>query len=626
MRVWLMFFLVSVSALPAAEGILDFQSRIEIQKNGDLAVTETLTVQAEGDQIKHGIYRDFPTLYEGRYGLAVKVPFEVGEVTRDGRTEPWHTASRENGIRLYLGDKDTTVPPGKSVYRISYRTSRQLGFFPDHDELYWNVTGNGWAFPIQEVTAEVVLPPGAMAGEATAYTGAQDVQGTDWRVDRSGDGKVVFRTTKILPPGEGLTVMVAWPKGFVTEPTDKEIFCEAIRANLGVTSGVVGLMAVMVYFFATWMVCGRDPVPQTIIPLYAPPEGLTPAAVRYIRGLGKFDDDSVAAEVLHLAVLGVLTISGGGAKKFVIRRPERAKAAPEVDGDFQNALLGSRQELVFDQGQHSVFQAARKALRAAIGRQCDRIYFVRNTHLWVVGLLFTLIPLAISLWDVRESAEALFVLVWLSFWSVGVVAMWKQIGLKWRETGWKRVLGLPATMLMALPFFGAWLVGGAALIWMTSFWVAGIYFSGLLLLAVFHHLLKRPTMEGRRVLDEIEGFRRYLSVAEADRLNLENPPERTPELFEKFLPYALALGVSQRWSEQFSGLLGEADRPTAEHSGLAFSHGATAALGAGLGTALAGAISSSSTAPGSSSGGSGGGGGGGGSSGGGGGGGGGGGW
>lgn len=624
MRVWLMLFLFGVSGLPAAEEVLDFQSRIEIQKNGDLIVTEALTVQAEGDQIKHGIYRDFPTLYEGRYGLAVKVPFEVGEVTRDGRAEPWHTAPRENGIRLYLGNQETLVPPGKSVYRISYQTSRQLGFFADHDELYWNVTGNGWAFPIQGVTAEVVLPLGAVAEEVTAYSGVQDAQDTNWRVDRSADGKVIFRTTKVLPPGEGFTVVVAWPKGFVTEPGDQEVFLETIRANFGVTSGVAGLAAVGIYFFVTWMVCGRDPSPQTIIPLYAPPEGLTPAAVRYIRGMGKFDDDSVAAEVLHLAVLGVLTISGGGAKKFVIRRPERAKVAPEVDEDFQSALLGSRQELVFEPGKHQVFQAARKALRAAIGQQCDRIYFIRNTHLWVVGLLFTLIPLAISLWDVRESFEALFVLVWLSIWSIGVVAMWKQIGIKWRETGWKRVLGLPMAMLVALPFSAAWLAAVAALVWMTSFWVAGIYFSGLLLLAVFHHLLKRPTIEGRRVLDEIEGFRRYLSVAEADRLNLENPPERTPELFEKFLPYALTLGVSQRWAEQFSGLLGEADLPPGGHSGLAFSHGTTAALGAGLGMALAGAISSSSTAPGSSSGGSGGGGGG--SSGGGGGGGGGGGW
>ena len=70
-------------------------------------------------------------------------------------------------------------------------------------------------------------------------------------------------------------------------------------------------------------------------------------------------------------------------------------------------------------------------------------------------------------------------------------------------------------------------------------WVPALFLAGALMNGVFYHLMKAPTMAGRKILDQIEGFRMYLSVAEKDRLNLQNPPERTPELFEMFLPYEI---------------------------------------------------------------------------------------
>ncbi len=153
---------------------------------------------------------------------------------------------------------------------------------------------------------------------------------------------------------------------------------------------------------------------------------------------------------------------------------------------------------------------------------------------------------------------------------------------------------------------------------------------------VFYHLLKAPTADGRHVMDGIEGFRMYLATAEGDRLNSLQEPERTPELFERYLPYALALDVENRWAERFAGILAKAETPAGGGSGSstyspAWYHGTSfgtlgaAAFGASLGSSLSSAFSSASSAPGSSSGSSGGGGGGG-SSGGGGGGGGGGGW
>ncbi len=619
MRRFLLIVFLSVGWLRAAEEITDFHSRIEIQKNGDLLVTETITVQAEGNEIKRGIYRDFPTLYSGRFGLKASVPFEVLETTRNGEPENVRTEQRGNGVRLYLGREDVVLDSGQYTYVIRYRTGRQLGFFANHDELYWNVTGNGWAFPIERASADVLLPPGAPLLSAEAYTGPQGATGQDYTVVKKEVG-AFFETTLPLASTEGLTIVVTWPKGIVDQPLPQGIIEQLLRDNPGIVLGLVGLVVALGYFVLTWIIVGRDPARGVIIPRYEAPGGLSPAAVRYLRGLGKFDDTSLAASILHLAVLGAIKIKGGGQSDYTIeKRADRPDLPPEANMLLQE-LLGGRQELRFDNSNHTVFQKAKVALLKAVAKHCDSAYFVRNRHVWVVGLLLTLFPLGVSLFDASQPAVAAFMLLWLSIWSSGVWALSGMVLSTWKQKGLKRLSALPLAVF-ALPFWGGWIFGMGLLVWATSVWVCAIYLTGIALVVVFHHLLKRPTTQGREVLDQIEGFRRYLSVAEEDRLNLENPPERTPELFEKFLPYALALGVQQLWAEQFSGILSATQYQPEWYSGNQLQNFQAAGFAAGLAGSLVSSVSSSSSAPGSSSGSSGGG-----SSGGGGGGGGGGGW
>ena len=164
----------------------------------------------------------------------------------------------------------------------------------------------------------------------------------------------------------------------------------------------------------------------------------------------------------------------------------------------------------------------------------------------------------------------------------------------------------------------------------TSLYVLMVVAMMIFINILFYQLMRAPTLTGRKILDKIEGFKMCLSIAEKERLNLLNPPDKTPELFEKYLPYAFALDVEQEWSEQFSGVLSKAYGPSADNAPRWYSgpswhtlgaSGFTSSLGSSLTTAVSSAASSSSSSPGSSSGG-----GGGGSSGGGGGGGGGGGW
>jgi hypothetical protein len=143
---WISVFLPAMGV--ADERILDYQSDILIHTDGNLVVTETIQVRVEGTDIRRGIFRDFPTRYKDRFGNQYKVDLNILDIQRNGIPEPFHTEKRSNGLRIYMGSASQMLTHGNHTYQLRYQTSRQLGFFKDYDELYWNVTGNGWMFPI----------------------------------------------------------------------------------------------------------------------------------------------------------------------------------------------------------------------------------------------------------------------------------------------------------------------------------------------------------------------------------------------------------------------------------------------------------------------------------------------
>ena len=215
----LLLLLVSVVALPRAcnadERILDFHSDIRVAPDASMEVTETIRVRAEGQRIRHGLYRDFPTIYRDGHGTRVQVGFEPQSLTRDGSDEAFRDESHGNGMRVYFGAADVVLKPGEYTYVFRYHTTRQLGFFSDHDELYWNATGNGWDFPIDAASVAVTLPD-AIARDAIkveAYTGAQGAKGTAYVAQVDAPSHALFRTTRALAPHEGVTIVVSFPKG-----------------------------------------------------------------------------------------------------------------------------------------------------------------------------------------------------------------------------------------------------------------------------------------------------------------------------------------------------------------------------------------------------------------------------
>jgi uncharacterized membrane protein YgcG len=590
------------------ERIIDFDSSIQIFADGHLIVTETIEVVSAGDMIRHGIYRDFPTRYKDRQGREIEVGFSLLNVTRDGMAEAYHTKSLSNGIRIYVGKRDAFISPGLHTFTLTYRTDRQLGFFDQHDELYWNVTGNGWSFQIDQARAEVILPARIEPLKSTAYTGPQGSREQAFERSYSESGNIVFKTTRTLKPREGLTIVVAWPKGFVSEPSTADNLSYSAKRNAGFLIAVTAFVVLFAYYLLTWMKVGRDPQKGAIIPRFEPPQGFSPAAVRHIYKR-RFDQKSFTATVVGLAVKGVLTITQEDSKAYTLEKVADADTADLSKGEKRvyEQLFKSRSRLQLGSGHIGEVKKAVGALNKSLKTDFSKAYFADNTNRLLPGIGIVVIALIAMVLTARDTASAAGLGLWLSMWTLACTFLGYQVWQRWRQPANNRSkrIGRIVLTLFSLPFFGAQLFG----LWAFAQKVsprATLFFIGMLLLTIlFYHLLKAPTIRGRQVMDKIEGFRQYLRVAESERLKILNPPDRTPELFEKLLPYAIALDAEQQWSQQFEDVLRQANDGkgyrahwyTGPLAGEDF-HGVASDLGEGLSSAVA----SSATAPGSSSG------------------------
>lgn len=616
----------------AEEKILSFDSRITVHEDASLTVVETIQVRAEQNRIRQGIYRDFPTRYKGGRGEDYNVGFSVVSVARDGRPEPFHTEQMGNGVRVYVGRKGVFLNPGVYTYELAYATDRQIGFFERHDELYWNVTGNGWVFPIDRASARVYLPPAAQSQVLFTdfYTGPQGAKGKNASARRDVRGEIVFETTTSLGPAEGLTIVAGWPKGVVREPTRAEKAGHFLGDNMGVFVGLAGLFIVIAYFILTWARVGRDPERGTIIPFFSPPEGMSPAAVRFVRRMGA-DDKTFAAAVISMAVKGALTIRDDNGSYTLTKTQGGGSSLSPEEARTKDKLFGSSGSIELKKANHRAVSGAVGELKSILNKGYEKTYFLTNRKYFFPGAALSLLSIIAMAVLGSHAGEGAFLSLWLTFWSIGVLFLSVRLVSLWKGVfsgGWK-IAGLGEALfftLFSIPFLGGEVLGLFALGASTSPIAIVLLMVIVGMNVFFYWALKAPTSLGRRILDKIEGFRMFLAVTERERLNLLNPPERTPELFERFLPYALALDVEHEWAEQFTEVLARAGRAGKEYapswySGRSWSPSGARSFAGALGGSLAGAIASSSTAPGSSSGG-----GGGGSSGGGGGGGGGGGW
>lgn len=603
---------------PDEERITAYDSDITVAKNGTLTVAETIAVNVTGEQIRHGIYRDFPTLYTDKNGVRVHVRFDVTSVMLDGGPAPYTTEGIDNGVRVKIGDADDFVKHGPHTYVLTYMTARQVGFFEKYDELYWNVTGLGWIFPIDKAAATIHLPKGAKILQSSVYTGPDGSTQHNASADQLSGDTIRFVTTEPLGSHEGLTVAVGFAKGAVVPPSDAEKRRDFIIDNASAIVAFLGVLLLLVFYSVAWWHYGRDPKRGTVIPLFAPPAGLSPEAMRYIHKMS-YDRKAFAAALINMAVKGYLTISEEHGT-YTLSRTGKSETDTGLSGSeaaMGNALFdGPNDSIELKQSNHSDVQSAITALKLSLKRECEKHYFVTNSGWFAGGMAILLLTGGASALLSDNAAPAAFMMLWLAGWSAGTAFL-----LHWAWQNWVSVIYGPGSRILnffsalvstlfAIPFtggliFGLFIFGTSMSMLANAALVAGGFLAYL-----FYHLLKAPTVSGAQMLDQIDGFKMYLETAEKDRLEMLNPPQVTPAVFEKFLPYAIALDCENQWSRKFEAEAAAAGIGQDQgygyspiwYSGTNFSHLGTAGLVSSIGSSLGSAAASASVAPGSSSG------------------------
>ena len=603
----------------AQERILSYDTDINVSDDGSMLVRETIKVHAEGQQIRHGIYRDFPTEYKDPLGIATRVPFEIVSVKRDGAEEPYHTGTWQQGVRIYIGARLGSLPPGDHTYELTYSTARQIRFFDDHDELYWNVTGNEWAFPIEHASARVMLPASIPRKkvETYAYTGPKGYQGRDFKATLNDDGSYFFEATKPFGVHEGMTIVCWWDKGYMQPPTDAQKRAWFIADNQGVLYALGGLALVLAYQFVTWSMVGKDPSPGTIVAQYMPPPDLSPAGMRELVKMG-FDNKTFAACLVGMAAKKYLTIGKDALDQYTLTKSDDPKAYSALTSEEQlvaTRLFARSPSVLLNVVNRDVISESVKALKQCLSQRMEKVYFVRNGKYVFPSVLLSIFALVIAVFQANSEMKpvGLFMLVWLSFWSFGIAALTLQVFNLWKgvlKGGGNTALksgGALFMTLFAIPFFLGELFGMFMLSRATS--VITVLIFGVLVASnfVYHELMKAPTHMGREMLDKVQGFKMFLAATEGDQIKRMAPVNWNTDTFNRYLPYAIALDVEQEWAGKFSQAVVAATASAGDPGtrSMMYSGGVADAFIAGgfagsLGDALTGAIASSSASPSSS--------------------------
>ncbi len=637
--------LLSLCLLPlwaaADEVIEDFAVTLQVQADASLLVTERITVRAEGEQIKRGIYRDLPVRYAMALGLNKSGPISLLGVTRDGQPEQVTTERNGAWLRYYIGSASHRLQSGRYQYELRYRVERQLLHHEGRDELYWNVTGNQWLFPILQASVEVKLPPGARIGELAAYTGTHGEQGKAFEVLERGDDHLRLATTQALPAYHGLTLALDWPAGLVARPGVWQRLGYLLLDNLGLCLGALMLVGLLLFYLRAWERFGRDPQKGLIIPLFEAPQGMSAVQAGYLwhRGFKSPYQEARAFSVwlTDMAIRKHLHIEddASGRGFSLARGTGELEDGNAVDRDLCSRLFPADKDgvaLKIGGGYEPRLAKAMTGLRSRLQKQGKR-WFSQNRGIWACGLVWAVVACLVLVFAGAQGEDE---------WGVGLGGVIFTLGfcvpslfvlrMAWQQPTRGRRIGLSlAALLFVWPVpVGLWMLSDAASV--PALLLLCVY---VLVVVLFYYLLPAPSVKGRRLLDGLEGYREYLQLAESDALALAgDAPAMSIALYERHLPYAMALGVEDKWSARFSAALagGLIDptqrdyRPDWYHSRSDFSTplAMSSALAAGLSSATA--LASSPPSSSSSGGGGGGGSSGGGSSGGGGGGGGGGGW
>jgi hypothetical protein len=481
----------------------DFQDNIIISEDGSAVVTERITLVFVGEW--HGIHRTIPIEYPGPNGTNYELFVEVTSITEGGGGKLKYDSSTANGsrdLKIYIPD---AVDATRTV-EITYLVRNGTRFFDSHDEFYWNVTGNDWPVPIDHAAATVMFP-GAAAGSlsAQAFTGVYGSKQRDASAKIAG-AEAQFETGNPLPMRGGLTIDVYIPKDILKEPSALTKFFWFVGGNPIVFLPLVTSIGM----FGLWWLKGRDPDPgMSVAPMYEPPAGISPAEA------GTLLEDTIhprdiTSTIVDLAVRGYIKIEETAEKTLVF-----------TNKDYVFHLFKPREQWGADLAPHERVMLE----NIFAGGDETRLSSLKNRFYTSVPVIRQDIMAALKRKGIYlldpESANGYSVGM-----AVAIIALFALL----QYLGWANFFNSALLLVVCVPV--------SALIW----WL-------------FARVMSAKTVKGAQTRIAVLGFQEFMNRVDAERLKV-----MPPTTFEKFLPYAMALGVEHHWAQAFTGIV--KDPPT----------------------------------------------------------------
>lgn len=500
---------LAVARAPAAAQrsltIRSFDAAIEVGDHGAIEVREAITARFVGSW--NGLYRTIPVEYRTPQGFSYRLFLDVESVT-DESGRPLRTEiSRDRHYRKIK----VWVPNARDVTRtihVRYTVPNGLKFFEEHDELYWNVTGDEWDVPIEQATAVVDLPAGVTGLRATAFTGGYGSVERAARMEETDRG-FFFETTRGLSFREGLTIGVAWNPGVVHRPGPITKAGWFLRANWLLLFPFLSLGLV----YRMWSARGRDPAARPVMPEYEPPEGLAPAEAGTLLD-NRPDLRDLTATVVDLAVRGHLRIEETELAGFLGLGPDK---------DYRFVRLTEPSSWL------ELHAHERKILDAFFGPGQDSLSLSDLEHEFyteIPDIRTAIFNRLVSLGHYARRPDKV-----LAAWMIGgavVLAAGLGLGLLIAS----RQFLSPLTAILAAAFSAAPVFG-------------------------FGLFMPARTVRGARTREALLGFQEFMERVEEDRFRRMIT---SPEMFEHYLPFAMALGVEKKWAAAFDGLFEEPPR------------------------------------------------------------------
>ena len=592
------------------ENIVDYDIEIHVNKDASMDVKEKITVNALGDEIRHGIYRDFPTQYKNK-----TVSFKINDVTLDDEDVKYTTESVSRGVRIKIGSSNEYVSEGIHTYVIDYTTERQMFFEEDYNELYWNLIGSGWNFDIEECSAKIYFPKGTeiLEDDIKAYVGAygnsEEADDVYWYVDED-ESCVYFNVFNEIPSQNAFTIVVRAEKGTIAEPTLGQRFRWFIQDNAMFVVILIGMIGLGVWQFIVWKKYGKDPEKNVIIPKYYPPEGMDVGDVKYVDTMGK-TDRILEATFISLATKGFLKFDKGSEKNSVMtvektysKNPDEYKdELSEFERDVYRSI-GSKEKLGYTPSLYDILQRLKKRISKKLSEKYDDKVFFKNIKYSVISIVVSVILFVVGAivgtisnpYITSYGIENIMTILAIAFIFFMVIFLCKDL-IKAKSN---RLISFIFILIWGVPFliFGILMSLEVLRSFMESIFQAFIIVGIVLQNYLFIKWIPRYTQEGMRIKEDIDGFKMFINVAKDDDFK-----DKTPEMFDKYFAYAYVLGLENKWASKFEDILKQADYIPTWCSTYMFDDGVfnCPAFTSSFSSTFSSSMSSASTAPASSS-------------------------